>query len=220
MIIPRWRSLQKTPRVSDLRGFRLVNIPTYQEGCAPQLHRNRSCFMQNPCKPCPMHLFMELFISILYHNIYSIQLNHSMLSDSVTPWTTACQASLFITNSQWFLKLVCIKSAMPSNLLILCHPLLLLTSMFPIFRDFSNESVLLSQSIGASALASVLSMNIQDQFPLGWTGLISLQSKELSSILSNTREVSKESIFWRSAFLIAPLLYPYMTTGKKKKKKT
>ena len=61
-------------------------------------------------------------------------------------------------------------------------------------------------------------MNIQDQFPLGCTGLISLQSKELSSILSNTREVSKESIFWRSAFLIAPLLYPYMTTEKKKKK--
>ena len=69
---------------------------------------------------------MELFISILFHIIYSIQLNLSMVSDPVTPWTTACQASLSIASSQCFLKLMSIKLAMPSNHLILCCPLPLL----------------------------------------------------------------------------------------------
>ena len=60
----------------------------------------------------------------------------------VTPWTAACQASLSITNSQSLLKLMCIELVMPSNHLILCHPLLLLPSIFPSIRVFSNESVL------------------------------------------------------------------------------
>ena len=60
-----------------------------------------------------------------------------------SPWTAACQASLSITNSWSLLKLMCIKSVMPSNHLILCHPLLLLSSIFPSIRVFSNESVLL-----------------------------------------------------------------------------
>ena len=72
--------------------------------------------------------------------------------------------------------------------LILCHSLLLLTSIFPSIRVFSNESSFASggQRIGASASASVLPMYIQDWFPLGWTGLISLQSKGLSRVFSNT----------------------------------
>ena len=80
------------------------------------------------------------------------------------------------------------KSVMPSNHLILCHPLLLLLSIFPSIRVFSNQSVLSSvgQSIGVSASASVLPMNIQDWFPLGLTDLISLQSKGLSRFFSNT----------------------------------
>ena len=73
----------------------------------------------------------------------SYHLQHSVKSLSpVTPWTAACQVSLFVTNSQCFLKLMSINLAKPSNHLILCRPLLL-TSIFPIFRDFSNESVLL-----------------------------------------------------------------------------
>ena len=97
----------------------------------------------------------------------------------VTLWTEVRQASLFITNSQSLLKLMSIKSVMPSNHLILCHSLLLLASVFPSIRVFSNESLLhiRSQSIGASASASVLPVNIQDWFPLGWTGWISLQSR-------------------------------------------
>ena len=81
-----------------------------------------------------------------------------------TPWTAAHQASLFITNSQSFLKLMSIESVMPSNHLILCRPLILPSSIFPSVRVFTNELALASggQSIGVSASTSVLSMNIQD----------------------------------------------------------
>ena len=71
----------------------------------------------------------------------SVQFNCSVLSDTVTPWTAATQASLSITNSQSSLKLMSIESVMPSNHLLLCHPLLLLPSIFPSIRVFSNESV-------------------------------------------------------------------------------
>ena len=104
-----------------------------------------------------------------------------------TPWTAAHQASLAITNSQSLLKLIPITSVMPANNLILCHPLLLLPLIFPSIRVFSNELffALGSQSFVVSASASVLPINIQDWFPLGRTGLISLQSKGLSRIFSN-----------------------------------
>ena len=71
------------------------------------------------------------------------QSSRSVMSDSVTPWTAAHQASLSITNSRSLLKLMSIESVMPSNHLILCRPLLLLPSIFPSIRVFSNESVLL-----------------------------------------------------------------------------
>ena len=99
----------------------------------------------------------------------------------VTPWTAAHQASLSITNSWSFLKLMSIKSVMPSNYLILCLPLLL-PSVFTVSQFFASGG----QSIGASASASVLPMNIQDWFNLGWTGWISLQSKGLPRVFSNT----------------------------------
>ena len=95
------------------------------------------------------------------------------------PRTTAHQASLSITNSQSLLKLMSIQSVMPSNHLILCHSLLLLPSIFSSIKVFSMSQFFTSgsQTIGASSSASVLPMNIQDWFPLGWTGFISLQSK-------------------------------------------
>ena len=103
----------------------------------------------------------------------------------VTPWTAAHQASLSITNSQSLLKLMSIDSVMPSNHLILCRPLLLPPSIFPSIRIFPNEFFASGgQNIGASA--SVLPMNIQGSFPLGLTNWISLQSKGLSRVLSNT----------------------------------
>ena len=94
---------------------------------------------------------------------------------------------------------------MLSNHLILCRPLLLLSSVFPHVVVFSNESLFVSdgQSIGASASATVLPMNIQGWFPLGLTGWISLQSKTLKSLLQHCS--SKVSILWRSAFLMVQL---------------
>ena len=105
------------------------------------------------------------------------------MSDSLlTPWTAACQASLSSTISQSLLKLMSIESVMPSNHLILCHLLLLLPCIFPSIRVFSERVSQLfvsgGPSTGASASASVLPMNIQDQFPLGFTGLILLLSKD------------------------------------------
>ena len=73
---------------------------------------------------------------------YKVQFSCSVVSDSETPWTAACQASLSITNSWKLLKFMSIKSVIPSNHLILCHPLLLPPSIFPSIRVFSNESVL------------------------------------------------------------------------------
>ena len=111
-------------------------------------------------------------------------------------WTAASQVSLSFTISQSLLKLMSIESMMPSNPLVLCHPLLLWPSIFPSIRVFSSESTLLigGQSIGASASASVLPVNIQDWFPLGWTGWISLQSKGLSRVFFNTA-VQKNHFF-------------------------
>ena len=101
---------------------------------------------------------------------------------------------------------------MPSNHLTLFSPLLLLPSIFPSISVFSNESALAirCQSIGASA--TVLPMNTQDWFPLGLTGLISMQFKGLSRVFSNTS--LKASILWHSAFFMVHLSHPYMTTGK------
>ena len=113
----------------------------------------------------------------------------------VTPWTAAPQASLYFTISRSLLKLMSGELVTASNYLILCCSLLFLPSIFPSIRVFSNESVLDSggQSIGASASASVFPMNIQDWFPLGFTGLI-LQPKGLSRVFSNTT-IQKHQFF-------------------------
>ena len=126
-------------------------------------------------------------------SVYSL----SLVQLFVNLWTAACQASLSITNSRSLLKLIAIESVMPFNHLILCHPLLLLPSIFPSIRVFSNESafrIRWGQSIGVSASVSVLPMNTQDWSPLGWTGWISLLSKGLSRVFSNTT-VQKHQFF-------------------------
>ena len=112
-----------------------------------------------------------------------------------TPWTAACQASLSITNSQSIPKLMSIESVMPSHL-ILCRHLLLQPSIFPRFRVFSNESVLPIRwpKYWSFSFTISLPMNIQDWSPLGWTGWISLQSKGLSRVFSNTT-VQKHQFF-------------------------
>ena len=133
-----------------------------------------------------------------------------------TPWTAAHQASLsFFTISRTLLKLISIESVMPSNHLILCYPLLLLPSIFPSIRVFPMRQFFASggQSIGVLASASVLPINIQGWFPLGWTSWIPLQSKGLSRVFSNAT-VSKVSILWCLAFFIVQFAHPYMPTGK------
>ena len=122
------------------------------------------------------------------------------------PMNCSTLASLSIAYSQSLLKFMSFESVMPSNHPILCHPLLLLPSIFPSIRTFPVSQFFASggQSIGVSAAALVLPMDIQDWFPLGWTGWISLQSKGLSRVFSNTT-VQKHQFFALS-FLYSPTL--------------
>ena len=130
-------------------------------------------------------------LSMNLRNFSSVQ-SLSYVQLFATPWITAHQASLSFNSSQTLLKLMSIESVMPSNHLILCHRLLLLPSIIPSIRVFSNELPLHigGQSTGASASASLLPMNIQGQFPLGLTGLISLQYKGFSRVFSRATRVS------------------------------
>ena len=127
------------------------------------------------------HFWLGSYIPIPFSSVQSL----SRVRLFVTPWTAACQAFLSITNPQSLLKLISTESVMPSNHLILCRPLLLSPS-FPASGSFQVSWFFASggQSFGVSA--SVLLMNIRDWFPLGWTGWISLQSKGLSRVFSNT----------------------------------
>ena len=133
----------------------------------------------------------------------------------VTPWTAAHQASLSITNSQSLLKLMCINLVMPSNHLILCCSLLLLPSIFPSIRVFSNDSALrirwpkdwsFSFSISPSDEYSGLT-----SFRMDWLDLLAVQGT-LKSLLQY--HSSKASILWCSVFFTVQLSHPYMTTGK------
>ena len=123
---------------------------------------------------------MKSFISVMRKSVSSVIQSCPTLCD---PITAACQVSLSITNSQSLLKLMSIESVMPSNQLILCHPLLLPPSIFPSsLGSFQMSQFFASggRSIGSSASTSVLPMNIQDWSPIGWTGWISLQSPPLT----------------------------------------
>ena len=128
------------------------------------------------------------------------------------PWTVAYQAPLSFTISLSLLKITSNELVLLSNHLILCCSLLLLPSVFSSIRVFSNQSALrIKWPKYWSFSFSILPMNIQDHFPLGLTGLTSLQSKQLSRVLHHS---SKTSILGCSAFFIVQLSHPYMTTGK------
>ena len=123
-----------------------------------------------------------------------------------TAWTTAHRTSLSITNSQSLFKLMSIESVMSYNHLILCHPLLLVPLIFPNIRSFPVSQFFTSgsQSIRISASASVLPMNIQDQFPLGWTGRICLSPR--NSQESSLTPQFKSIISSMLSFLYSPIL--------------
>ena len=120
--------------------------------------------------------------------VFAVVQSLSHVQFFVTPLTAACQASLSITVSLSLLKLMSIESVMPSNHLIHCCPLSSCLQSFPASGSFQMSQFFTSggQNIRVSASASVLSMNIQDWFPLGLTGWISLQSKGFSRVFSNT----------------------------------
>ena len=145
----------------------------------------------------------------------SVQFSHSVMSDSETSWTAAHQASLSIINSQSFLKFMSIESVMPTNHLILCHPLLFLPSIFSSIMVSSNESVLrirwpkywsLSFSISPSNEYSRLI-----SFRIDSLDLLAVQGT-LKSLFQH--HSSKISVLLCSAFFIVQLSHPYMTTGK------
>ena len=132
-----------------------------------------------------------------------------------TPWTAARQASLSFTNYQSLLKLMTIELVIPSNHLILCCPLLLLPSVFPSIRVFSNESVLRIR--WPKYWIFSFSISPSNEYPgliyfrKKWLDLLTVQGT-LKSLLQH--HSSKASIFWHSAFFIVQLSHPYMTTGK------
>ena len=134
---------------------------------------------------------------------------------SATPWTTAHQASLSITNSWSLPKLMSIESVMPSNHLFLCHPLLLLPSIFPSIRVFSNESALPIRWPKYWSFSFNISPSNEHpgliSFRMDWLELFAVQGT-LKSLLQH--HSSKASILWCSAFFIVQLSHPYMTTGK------
>ena len=133
-----------------------------------------------------------------------------------TPWTAAFQASLSFTISQNLLKLMSTESVMPSNYLILCFPLLL-PSSFPRMRIFSNELALCIRwpKYWRFGFSISYSNNTQGWFPLELTGLISLLSKGLSRVFSNSsKHSSKASVLQCSAFFMVQISHPYLTTGK------
>ena len=149
-----------------------------------------------------------------FHSFSSVQLlSHVLLF--ATPWIAAHQASLSIINSWNLLTLMSIVLVMPSPAISSSViPFSSLLQSFPASGAFQMSQLFATggQSIGVSASTSVLPMNIQDWFPLGWTGWISLQSKTLKSLLQH--HSSKASIFRCSAFFIVQLSHPYMITGK------
>ena len=168
-----------------------------------------------PCPPLPLPAFLQQCSCL--SSLSSVQFSRCVPSDSL--WTHGLRQTrlpLSITSSQSLFRLMSIKYRLD------CHPTISSSAIpfsfclqsFPTSGSFprSQFSTSSSQSIGASALALVLPMNIQDWFPLILTGLMSLRSKGLSSLLQH--HSSKASILQHSAFVMVQLSYPYMPTGK------
>ena len=184
-------------------------------GCATS-----SCHLASLCLSVNLLICKMDYWQYLPHRIAMMIHFNSVKSLScvrlfATPWTAACQASLSITNSRSLPKLMSIELVMPSNHLILCHPLLLLPSVFPSIRAFANESALrirwpkywnfnfnISPTNEYPGLIS---------FRMDWLDLLAVQGT-LKSLLQH--HSSKASILQHSAFFIVQLSHPYMTTGK------
>ena len=162
--------------------------------------------------PCPNSIFPKLKSSTcLFSSVQSL----SHVQHFATPWIAACQVSLSITNSRSSLRLTSIESVMPSRHLILGLPLLLLPSIPPSIRVFSNESTLKMRcpKYWSFSFSIIPSKEIPGFIPfrMDWLDLLAVQGT-LKSLLQH--HSSKASILRRSAFFTVQLSYPYMTTGK------
>ena len=155
-------------------------------------------------------MILHLCSTILY---YTLQFSSVQLPSHVqlfaTPWTAACQASLSITNSRSTPKLMSIELVMPSNYLILCCPLLLLISLFPSIRVFSNESALRIRWPKYWSFSFNISPSNEHpgliSIKMDWLDLLAVQGT-LKSLLQH--HSSKASILWHSAFFIVQLSHP------------
>ena len=151
---------------------------------------------------------------VIHNQLSSVQ-SLSRVQLFVTPWITARQGSLSITNSRSLLKLMSIKSVMPSSHLILCRPLLLLPPIPPSIRVFSNESTLDIRWPKYWSFSFNISPSNEHpgliSFRMDWLDLLAVQGT-LKSLLQH--HSSKASIFQRSAFFTVQLSHSYMTTGK------
>ena len=168
----------------------------------------------NMQKTCPWNSFLTPYIKIGLPWFSSVQ-SLSRVWLFATPWITAHQASLSITNSQSLHKPMSIESVMPSSHLILCCPLLLLPPIPPSIRVFSNESALHIRWTKYWSFS--FSINPSNKYPglisfrMDWLDLLAVQGT-LKSLLQH--HSSKSSILWCSAFFTVQLSPPYMTTGK------
>ena len=160
-----------------------------------------------------MHLEF-LFLTLVQVQFSSVQ-SLSRFQLFATPWTAARQASLSITNSQSLLKLMPIELVMPSNHLILCHPLILLPSILPCIKVFSNESVLCTRWPKDWSFSFSISPSNEYSGPISfridWLDLLAVQGT-LKSLLQH--HSSKTSIVQHSAFFIVQLSHPYMTSSQ------
>ena len=173
-----------------------------------------------------LRVLLSIFFNIFSfeRQVYTIKYTRSCISSVqslshvqlfATPWIAACQASLSITNSRSSLKLMSIESVMPSNHLILCHPLLLLPLIPPSIRVFSSESVLPIRWPKYWSFSFNISPSNENpgliSFKMDWLDLLAVQGT-LKSLLQH--HTSKASILRHSAFFTVQLSHPYMTTGK------
>ena len=153
--------------------------------------------------------FLRALFIVKYKLLCTLLFSRQVMFDFVTPWTAARQASLSITNSRSLLKLMSIESVMLSNHLILCHSLLLLPSIFPNIRVFSNESVLHIKWPKYCSFSFNISPSSEHpgliSFRMDWLDLIAAQGT-LKSLLQH--HSSKASILWRSAFFTVQLSHP------------
>ena len=187
-------------------------------GKPPQWPRDwkRSVFIPIPKKGNAKECSNYRTIALISHTIkFSSVHSLSHVRLFATAWIAACQASLSITNSQSLLKLISIESVTPSSHLILCYPLLLLPSIFPSIRVFSNESALCIRWPKYWNFSINMSPSNEHpgliSFRMDWVDLLAVQGT-LKSLLQH--HSSKESILQCSAFFIDQLSHPYTTTGK------